>query len=105
MQFKIEKKLKNNLGRAGVLTTAHGEIHTPCFVPVGTKATVKSLNPEQVRELGAEVVLVLRQAGRRGAGQRFLARRVWRVDVAPRVRGLVGAAVALPSHTGLRHRH
>ena len=57
MQFKIEKKLKNNLGRAGVLTTAHGEIHTPCFVPVGTKATVKSLNPEQVRELGAEVVL------------------------------------------------
>ena len=57
MEFKIEKKLKNGLGRAGVLKTAHGEIHTPAFVPVGTKATIKSLNPDQVRELGAEVVL------------------------------------------------
>ncbi|KKQ07927.1 MAG: Queuine tRNA-ribosyltransferase [Parcubacteria group bacterium GW2011_GWB1_36_5] len=57
MQFKIEKKLKNSLGRAGVLKTAHGEIETPAFVPVGTKATVKSLTPEQVKDLGAEVVL------------------------------------------------
>src|SRR3989338_2521635 len=57
MQFKIEKKLKNSLGRAGVLTTAHGEIHTPAFVPVGTKATIKSLTSEQVKKVGAEVVL------------------------------------------------
>ncbi|MDO8659612.1 MAG: tRNA guanosine(34) transglycosylase Tgt [Candidatus Parcubacteria bacterium] len=57
MYFKIEKKLKNSLGRAGVLKTTHGEIHTPAFVPVGTKATVKALTPEQVSELGAEVVL------------------------------------------------
>ena len=57
MQFKIEKKLKGGLGRAGVITTSHGEIHTPAFVAVGTKATVKSLNPEQVREAGVEVVL------------------------------------------------
>ncbi len=57
MNFQIEKKLKNGLGRAGVLQTSHGEIHTPAFVPVGTKATVKSLAPEQVRELGAEVIL------------------------------------------------
>lgn len=57
MQFKIEKKLKNSLGRAGVLTTTHGEILTPAFVAVGTKATVKSLNPEQVREAGTQVVL------------------------------------------------
>jgi queuine tRNA-ribosyltransferase len=55
--FKIEKKLANSLGRVGVLKTAHGEIHTPAFVAVGTKATVKSLNPEQVREAGTEVVL------------------------------------------------
>jgi len=57
MEFKIEKKLKNSLGRAGVLTTPHGEILTPAFVAVGTKATVKSLNPEQVREAGTQVVL------------------------------------------------
>ena len=57
MQFKIEKKLENSLGRVGVLMTSHGEIRTPAFVAVGTKATVKSLSPEQVREAGAQVVL------------------------------------------------
>ncbi len=57
MKFNIEKKLKGNLGRAGRLETAHGTIHTPAFIPVGTKATVKSLTPEEVRELGAEAVL------------------------------------------------
>jgi queuine tRNA-ribosyltransferase len=43
--------------RAGVLETAHGEIPTPAFMPVGTKATVKALHPDEVRELGAHVVL------------------------------------------------
>jgi len=43
--------------RAGVLTTSHGEIRTPVFMPVGTKATVKSLHPDEVRGLGAQVVL------------------------------------------------
>ena len=57
MHFKIQKKLKNSLGRAGVLETAHGVIHTPAFVPVGTKASVKALTPEQVKDLGAEIVL------------------------------------------------
>src|SRR5665647_933438 len=57
MEFKIEKKLKNRLGRVGVITTPHGVIHTPAFVAVGTKATIKSLNGEQVREAGIEVVL------------------------------------------------
>ncbi|PIQ68629.1 MAG: tRNA guanosine(34) transglycosylase Tgt [Candidatus Taylorbacteria bacterium CG11_big_fil_rev_8_21_14_0_20_46_11] len=55
--FKIEKRLPNNLGRAGRLTTAHGEIQTPAFVTVGTKATVKALTPDQVKALGAQVVL------------------------------------------------
>jgi len=57
MNFKIEKKLKNSLGRIGTLETGHGTIETPAFVVVGTKATVKSLNPEQVRAAGTEVVL------------------------------------------------
>ncbi|MEI8104974.1 MAG: tRNA guanosine(34) transglycosylase Tgt [Actinomycetes bacterium] len=43
--------------RAGVLSTAHGEIRTPVFMPVGTKATVKSLTPEDVRGVGAQIIL------------------------------------------------
>ncbi len=44
--------------RAGVITTARGEIRTPAFMPVGTLATVKSLSPEEVRSAGAEILLV-----------------------------------------------
>src|SRR3954453_16457718 len=43
--------------RAGVLTTAHGEVPTPAFMPVGTKATVKTLDPDELRALGATIVL------------------------------------------------
>lgn len=57
MQFKIEKKLENSLGRVGILSTPHGEILTPAFVVVGTKATAKSLNSDQIFDTGAQVVL------------------------------------------------
>ena len=57
MKFKIEKKLAGKLGRAGIIETPHGIIETPAFVVVGTKGTVKSVNPEQVRDAGAQVVL------------------------------------------------
>ncbi len=57
MKFKIEKKIEGTLARAGEIETPHGVIHTPAFVSVGTKATVKALTPEQIRETGAEVVL------------------------------------------------
>lgn len=43
--------------RAGVFHTAHGGIETPIFMPVGTKATVKGLLPQQVRDLGAQIIL------------------------------------------------
>jgi queuine tRNA-ribosyltransferase len=43
--------------RAGVLETPHGEVFTPVFMPVGTKATVKSLAPDEVRSVGAQIVL------------------------------------------------
>ncbi len=43
--------------RAGVIHTPHGDIATPAFVPVATKATIKSLTPEQVSSLGAQVIL------------------------------------------------
>lgn len=55
--FTIEVELDSGRGRAGVLSTPHGEILTPAFIPVGTKATVKSMLPETVRELGAQAVL------------------------------------------------
>ena len=43
--------------RAGVIRTTHGEIRTPAFMPVGTKGTVKTLMPDEVRALGADVIL------------------------------------------------
>lgn len=55
--FKIEKELPGRLGRAGVVETNHGVIETPAFVCVGTKATVKALTMDQVKSLGAQVVL------------------------------------------------
>lgn len=43
--------------RLGTLTTPHGVIETPIFMPVGTKATVKAMTPEEVRDLGAQIIL------------------------------------------------
>ena len=45
------------LGRTGTIHTPHGDIHTPAFIPVGTRATVKTLTPEQIRSTGAQAVL------------------------------------------------
>ena len=45
------------LGRVGVISTPHGEIKTPAFIPVGTKATVKSVLPESIKDLDAQAVL------------------------------------------------
>jgi queuine tRNA-ribosyltransferase len=56
--FTIEKKLGDTLARAGVIHTPHGDIHTPAFVVVGTKASVKSLMPEDMEQyVGNEVTL------------------------------------------------
>ena len=52
--FKVQAELTNSQGRAGVIHTPHGEIQTPAFIPVGTKATVKSVLPEAMKELGAQ---------------------------------------------------
>src|SRR5699024_10148840 len=45
------------LGRTGTISTPHGEIRTPAFIPVGTKATVKGMLPETVAALGSQAVL------------------------------------------------
>lgn len=45
------------LGRSGTITTPHGQIQTPAFIAVGTKATVKAVLPESMKELGAQALL------------------------------------------------
>lgn len=56
-KFNIQNKLKSG-ARAGIVSTPHGDIATPAFIPVGTKATVKSLVPEMVKDyIGAEAIL------------------------------------------------
>ena len=53
----FELTARDGEARAGVLRTAHGDIPTPAFMPVGTKASVKSLHPDEVRALGAHMIL------------------------------------------------
>ena len=55
--FKVEGNLEDRLGRVGQIQTPHGVIQTPAFIPVGTKATLKSVLPESIKDLGAQAVL------------------------------------------------
>ena len=55
--FTVKKSLAGKLGRTGQIKTPHGVINTPAFIPVGTKATLKSVLPETLKELGAQAVL------------------------------------------------
>jgi queuine tRNA-ribosyltransferase len=55
--FEFQITSKNNRARTGVFTTPHGNLITPVFAPVGTQATVKTLTPAQLNELGASLVL------------------------------------------------
>ncbi len=55
--FSVVQRLDSRLGRAGIISTPHGEIKTPAFIPVGTQATLKALTPEQLADTGAQAVL------------------------------------------------
>ncbi|MCA9361227.1 tRNA guanosine(34) transglycosylase Tgt [Candidatus Kaiserbacteria bacterium] len=58
VKFAVEKSLAGSLARAGIISTPHGEIKTPAFVVVGTKASVKSLMPEDLKQyVGNQVTL------------------------------------------------
>ena len=48
---------KNTGARRGVIHTPHGDIQTPVFMPVGTQATVKSMTPEELKEVNAQIIL------------------------------------------------
>ncbi len=55
--FSFELEAQSGRARAGRLRTPHGDVLTPCFMPVGTKATVKAVLPPTLRAVGAQVVL------------------------------------------------
>ena len=55
--FSFELEAQSGRARAGRLRTPHGDVLTPCFMPVGTKASVKAVLPPTLRALGAQVVL------------------------------------------------
>jgi len=53
----FELEAADGAARTGFLRTAHGELRTPAFMPVGTKATVKAVDPDELEQLGAEILL------------------------------------------------
>jgi queuine tRNA-ribosyltransferase len=55
--FKLQHQDKNSAARAGTIQTPRGEIQTPIFMPVGTHGTVKALKPDDVKDLGAQIIL------------------------------------------------
>ena len=57
LQFELIKKDAGSKARRGRITTPHGVIETPVFMPVGTQATVKAMKPESVNDTGAQIIL------------------------------------------------
>jgi queuine tRNA-ribosyltransferase len=57
MSFRFDIHARDGAARTGVITTPRGEIRTPAFIPVGTAATVKAMQPQSVRQNGADIVL------------------------------------------------
>ncbi|WP_132996448.1 tRNA guanosine(34) transglycosylase Tgt [Sporanaerobacter acetigenes] len=57
VRFELLKESSECNARLGELYTPHGVIETPIFMPVGTRATVKAMTPEEVKDLGAQIIL------------------------------------------------
>ena len=57
IDFKVIHKDRGSAARTGSLTTPHGQIETPIFMPVGTQATVKAMTPEELCQVGAQIIL------------------------------------------------
>jgi queuine tRNA-ribosyltransferase len=56
-KFTLLKQCRQTGARAGILHTRHGDVPTPVFMPVGTQATVKAMSPEELKEIGAGIML------------------------------------------------
>lgn len=57
VKYTLLKKDSSTAARAGFLETPHGKVETPVFMPVGTQATVKTITPEELETLGAQIIL------------------------------------------------
>ena len=57
MKFELLKSDPSSAARRGRITLAHGSMETPAFMPVGTKGTVKAMTPDELEDLGAEIIL------------------------------------------------
>lgn len=57
VEYTLLKKEKDTGARLGTVKTNYGEYDTPMFMPVGTQATIKTLSPEEVKEIGASIIL------------------------------------------------
>ncbi len=57
VMLEIIKESKRTKARLGRLHTPHGTVDTPAFMPVGTQATVKAMTPEELKEIGAQIIL------------------------------------------------
>ena len=55
--YTLVKECPVTGARAGILHTPHGDIPTPVFMPVGTQATVKAMSPEELKDIGAQIIL------------------------------------------------
>ena len=55
--FTVIKEDSATKARRGRLVTAHGEVETPCFMPVGTQGTVKAISPRDLKEMGCQILL------------------------------------------------
>ena len=57
IKYKLIKEDPRSMARLGQITTPHSVIDTPCFMPVGTQATVKALSKEEIEATGAQIIL------------------------------------------------
>ena len=57
IKYRVIKKDTRTKARLGILETPHGVIETPVFMPVGTQATVKAMTPDELKEMGATIIL------------------------------------------------
>ena len=57
ISYELIKKCKQTGARLGIVHTPHGSFETPVFMPVGTQATVKGMSPDELKEIGAGIIL------------------------------------------------
>ena len=57
ISFDLLQTAQDTMARAGILHTPHGDVTTPVFMPVGTCASVKTVSPDELKEIGAQIIL------------------------------------------------